>query len=55
MLRVKCKEMITQNDGKMYEGRMDDIDMNFWPAPIKIIHQIVDSMKSFRVCIKYNV
>lgn len=41
--------MLTQNDGKMYEGIMDALDMNLWPAPLKIIHQIVDSMKQFRV------
>lgn len=42
--------MLTQNDGKMYEGIMDTLDINLWPAPLKIIQQIIDSMKQFRVC-----
>jgi len=50
ILRSKCKEMLTQNDGKMYEGIMDTLDINLWPAPLKIIQQIIDSMKQFRVC-----
>jgi len=41
--------MITQNEGKIYEGIMDTLNMNLWPAPLKIIQQIVDSMKLFRV------
>jgi len=41
--------MITQNEGKIYEGIMDSLNMNLWPAPLKIIQQIVDSMKQFRV------
>lgn len=49
LLRIKCKEMLTQSDGKIYEGIMDTLNMNLWPAPLKIIQQIVDSMKQFRV------
>jgi len=50
LLRVKCKEMLSQNDdGKIYKGIMDTLDMNLWPAPLKIIQQVVDSMKQFRV------
>lgn len=50
MLRTKCKEMVPQNTGKkIYEGVVDDPDMNFWPAPLKIAHQTVKSIKEFRV------
>jgi hypothetical protein len=41
--------MLTQNDSKVYEGIVDTLNMNLWPAPLKIIQQIVDSMKQFRV------
>jgi len=41
--------MLTQNDGKIYEGIMETQNMNLWPAPLKIIQQTVDSMKQFRV------
>jgi len=42
--------MLTQKDRKLYyEGIMDTLNMNLWPAPLKIIQQIVDSMKQFRV------
>jgi len=41
--------MLTQNDNKVYDGIIDTLDMNFWPAPLKIIQQVVDSMKQFRV------
>lgn len=48
-LTVKCKEMLSQNYSKRYEGVIDDIDMNLWPAPLKIAHQTINSMKEFRV------
>jgi len=51
LLKVKCKEMLSQNYSKRYEGVIDDIDMNLWPAPLKIAHQTINSMKEFRVCI----
>lgn len=47
--RVKCKEMIVLNSSKRYEGVIDDPDMNAWPAPLKIGHQVIESMKEFRV------
>lgn len=49
LLTVKCKEMLSQNYSKRYEGVIDDIDMNLWPAPLKIAHQTINSMKEFRV------
>lgn len=51
LLTVKCKEMLSQNYSKRYEGVIDDIDINLWPAPLKIAHQTINSMKEFRVCI----
>jgi hypothetical protein len=51
LLRVKCKEMLSQNYSKRYEGIIDDIDMNLWPAPLKIAHQTINSMQEFRVSI----
>lgn len=51
LLRVKCKEMLSQNYSKRYEGVIDDEDLNLWPAPLKIAHQTINSMKEFRVCI----
>lgn len=50
-LRIKCKEMLAQTHGKRYEGTIDDPNVNLWPAPLKIIHQTINSMKEFRVCI----
>lgn len=51
ILRSKCKETVPQNAGKKkYEGVVDDPDMNYWPAPLKIAHQTVQSIKKFRVC-----
>lgn len=52
LLRIKCKEMVSQNQSKRYEGIIDFADMNRWPAPLKIAHQTIDSMKDFRVCIQ---
>lgn len=48
-LRVKCKEMSSQNYSKRYEGVIDDDDIHLWPAPLKIAHQTVNSMNEFRV------
>lgn len=53
-LRIKCKEMLSQNTNKQYEGLIGDTDMNNWPAPLKIVHQLIQSMKDFRVCMKCN-
>lgn len=47
--RIKCKEMIVLDSSKRYEGVIDDPDMNAWPAPLKIGHQVIESMKEFRV------
>lgn len=41
--------MVSQNQSKRYEGFIDDPDMNLWPAPLKIIYQIINDMKEFRV------
>lgn len=49
LLKVKCKEMSSQNYSKRYEGIIDDEDMNLWPAPLKIAHQTINSMDEFRV------
>lgn len=49
LLRVKCKEMLSQNYSKRYEGIIDDADMNLWPAPLKIAEQTISSMVEFRV------
>lgn len=49
LLRVKCKEMLSQNYSKRYEGIIDDPDMNLWPAPLKIADQTINSMMEFRV------
>lgn len=49
LLRVKCKEMLSQNYSKRYEGIIDDADMNLWPAPLKIAEQTINSMVEFRV------
>lgn len=55
VLGVKCKEMLSQNYSKRYEGIIDDPDMNLWPAPLKIAYQTLNSMKEFRVCAIYNI
>ncbi|VVC44482.1 Dynein heavy chain, domain-2,Dynein heavy chain domain,Dynein heavy chain, P-loop containing D4 domain,P- [Cinara cedri] len=47
-LKFKCKEMLSQNYSKRYEGLIDDDDMNLWPAPLKIAHQTINSMDEFR-------
>lgn len=52
LLKVKCKEMSSQNYSKRYEGIIDDEDPNLWPAPLKISHQTINSMKDFKVCIQ---
>lgn len=52
LLRVKCKEMLSQNFSKRYEGIIDDADMNLWPAPLKIAEQTINSMQEFRVRIQ---
>lgn len=44
--------MVSQNQSKRYEGIIDFVDMNRWPAPLKIAHQTIESMKDFRVCIE---
>lgn len=49
-LRVKCKEMLSQNSSKRYDGIIDTTDVNLWPAPLKIVYQTINSMKEFRVC-----
>lgn len=48
-LKAKCKEMLTKNHSRKYEGIIDFTDMNFWPAPLKIGHQTIESMNEFRV------
>ncbi|XP_025190774.1 dynein heavy chain 7, axonemal [Melanaphis sacchari] len=48
LLRVKCKEMLSQNYSKRYEGIIDDADINLWPAPLKISEQTINSMVEFR-------
>lgn len=50
-LRIKCKDMLSQNSNKKYEGTIDDMDINNWPALLKIVYQTIQSMKEFRVCI----
>lgn len=58
LLRVKCKEMLSQNYSKRYEGIIDDPDINLWPAPLKIADQTINSMTEFRVRIsrvQYNL
>jgi len=48
-LKTMCKEMSRKNHSRHYEGIIDFSDMNFWPAPLKIIHQTINSMNEFRV------
>lgn len=50
ILKIKCKETVPENSvKKKYEGEVDDIDMDLWPAPLKIAHQTIQSIKEFRV------
>lgn len=51
-LKNKCKELLSQNSTIRYDGIIDTADVNLWPAPLKIAHQTINSMKEFRVCIK---
>lgn len=47
--------MLSQKDSNIiYEGLVDDFYIENWPAPLKIVHQTMQSMKEFRVCIKCN-
>lgn len=55
LLKFKCKEMLSQNYSKRYEGIIDDPNINLWPAPLKIAHQTLNSLEEFRVCINYTV
>lgn len=53
LLRIKCKEMLSQGSNKRYDGIIDDPEMNLWPAPLKIVYQTLNSMKEFRVRILF--
>jgi hypothetical protein len=50
-LRIKCKEMLSQNTNKKYEGIIGGTELDEFPAPLKIAQQTIESMKEFRVCI----
>lgn len=52
LLKIKCKELLSQNSSIRYDGIIDTNDVNLWPAPLKIVYQTINSMKEFRVCIK---
>ncbi|VVC38423.1 Dynein heavy chain, coiled coil stalk,P-loop containing nucleoside triphosphate hydrolase,Dynein heavy [Cinara cedri] len=47
-LKVKCKDMLAGEDNLVYNGIVDDLNPDRWPAPLKIIQQTINSMNEFR-------
>lgn len=47
--KAKCKLQALENHPNRFTGTVDDPDPNNWPAPLKLIEQVNESIKQFRV------
>lgn len=52
---MKCKQHAVDNYPRRYRGVVDDPDFNNWPAPLKLCHETLQSIKNFRVCTIFNL
>ncbi|XP_039299158.1 dynein heavy chain 12, axonemal-like [Nilaparvata lugens] len=46
--KLKCKQHAVDNYPRRYRGVVDDPDFNNWPAPLKLCHETLHSIKEFK-------